>query len=76
MIAVFPNPANNMTTITVRNYMPDSKITVYNTNGTVMTSLPVSGTGIQLDISLYPAGLYIVKYADVDGSYYQKLLKH
>jgi hypothetical protein len=75
-IAIFPNPATDMATITVQNNTPDSKITVYNTSGTIITSIAVATAHTLLDISLYPIGLYIVKFTDVNGTSYQKLLKH
>jgi hypothetical protein len=76
MIAISPNPATNMATITVQNYTPDSKITVYNASGSVITSMPVTTAHTQLDVNLYPTGVYIVKYADANRTYCQKLLKH
>ena len=75
-ITIFPNPATSAATITIQNYTSDSRITVYNMNGTTKASLLVNSTHTQLDLSLYPAGLYIVKYTDLNGSYYQKMLKH
>jgi hypothetical protein len=76
ILLVYPNPATSTATITIQNYTSDSKITVYNMSGTTMTSLPVTSAHTQLDLSLYPAGLYIVKYTDLYGSYYKKMLKH
>lgn len=75
-VSVYPNPATNIVTITTKNYLPDSKITVCNTSGTVITSTSITSTYTQLDISHYPSGLYIVRYTDSNGFSYQKLLKH
>lgn len=74
-IAVYPNPATNTITVSVRGYHPDASVTIYSLNGTMLSTQSVNSNTVQMDISNYPAGLYILKYNDAVNNKLFKLTK-
>lgn len=60
---IYPNPTNNVCTI-VFNQDRDRTIELYNLNGKLLSSLPITGGKAILDLSQHPAGYYVVKIGD------------
>lgn len=67
MITVLPNPVQNM--LIVRGLEGPSTVTVFDVNGRMMKMVQTrQDAAIQIDVSQWPAGMYIVKTADGFGN--------
>jgi hypothetical protein len=69
-IQLYPNPTQSILQITSRFIRPDMQIEVYNSMGKLVLEKPFS-TQQQLDLTLLPVGLYIVKI----GDWHQQVVK-
>ncbi|HEY1200667.1 MAG TPA: T9SS type A sorting domain-containing protein, partial [Niastella sp.] len=63
-IAVYPNPANDIVTVTVPANLLNTVATLYNANGNSIQSLTISTTAFTLKLQQYPAGIYFLKMVD------------
>jgi hypothetical protein len=77
-LVVFPNPARNETTITVRNQgINASTVKVFDTNGEIFIqeSFRQSGGEVYVTLIGQPAGTYHVVLETVKGNFNQKFIK-
>jgi hypothetical protein len=59
---VFPNPANGEVTLSVENAtLTGIQFTLFNTQGQIMVSGPLTGALTPIDLSSMPAGVYFIK---------------
>lgn len=64
-MTAFPNPVSDNVTITVNGTRAgDAKIYVTDLTGKTLSAMPVTSEVTNVDMSAYPSGIYIVKYAD------------
>jgi hypothetical protein len=62
-ILLFPNPTRGNITIKFESYQEDasSRVYLYGISGNSLMNEPVTSTSINIDLSGYPAGIYILK---------------
>lgn len=73
LLAIYPNPANAIVTITGQNL---KQIDVLNINGQCLASYNVNGSQATIDISTLPSGVFFVGITDGNGNYcVRKLVK-
>lgn len=68
-ILVYPNPANDFVTIDFNSNTNDNLICIYNSLGQEISRLNSSNTTEKVDISGFPAGMYLIKVND--NSYFK-----
>lgn len=77
LVSVYPNPIKQSDVISVElNFTPNEgdRIVVYNIYGTELLSLPVNVTKVQLQISDFKEGTYVIKYNGLNFSRSFKML--
>jgi alpha-tubulin suppressor-like RCC1 family protein len=62
-IAVYPNPANDIVTVTVPVNLLNTVATLYDANGNSIQSLTISSTSFTLKLQQHPTGIYFLKMA-------------
>ena len=61
----YPNPVNDKVSVTIEGTRAgDAKLYLTDMTGKVMKALPVTSEVTDVDMSVYPAGIYIIKYID------------
>ena len=70
---IYPNPANNMTTISVGTNNPYT-LTVSNIMGQVVHTVKGQQSEVQLNVANYPAGIYIINVKTANATASQKLI--
>jgi len=73
LISLYPNPAIN--DLFVNNLSNNTKISVFDMNGVLMTSKISSTTIERVDVSYYPKGVYIIKISDNLMTKFAKFIK-
>lgn len=75
-VSVFPNPAQNNVTITIHHKNPSGTLAIYDQRGVRKSSmLELKGnSSIQVDVSNYPSGVYIINYSDHNKTMQTKLI--
>ena len=62
---LYPNPVKDLINITFNDYIShELSIVIYNTLGTVIHRSSVNQSNVNIDISEYPSGIYIVQVID------------
>lgn len=75
-VNVYPNPARDMILIQAsRNSGGNASVTIYDMLGRVFHSATMNGRELPVDVSTYPAGIFIVKVADSQGVVSTRLRK-
>lgn len=75
-LKVYPNPSNGLLTIEADQNQPISTILVSDISGKVMQQLQGAGSTLQVDISNYASGIYLIKVLHEDGQISQvKVMK-
>lgn len=69
---LYPNPASSLVTVEVS--QPVSEFRVYNLQGTLTESGLIPDRTRTLDVSHYPAGIYLIKFIGRDGTGFNKKL--
>jgi gingipain R len=73
-VNVFPIPAKNIVNLAWQNSKP-SKVVLYDAAGkTMQTITSTSGKKLQINISQYPKGVYILKYEIENKAYSEKII--
>lgn len=73
-IAIYPNPASDMVTISHANSTQLYALTLYQLNGQIVSHIPNVQNSINIDVSALPAGLYGLQIEDEKGRYHYKLV--
>ena len=69
---ISPNPAKNFVTISGINR--PGTVSIIHTNGAVLFTAKASNPSTNINISSFPAGLYIVRFADGKNTSFKKLV--
>ncbi|OQP44645.1 hypothetical protein A4H97_09780 [Niastella yeongjuensis] len=64
MVTVFPNPAEELVTVTTGSNLLNTKATLYDVNGKRMQSITITATAFTINLANYPAGMYYLKTVD------------
>lgn len=74
-LVVFPNPAkDNIVISAIGLKLQNANLTIYDLSGRIIKALKADDNTIGLDVSGLAKGVYVVKLADVDGTYNTKLV--
>jgi len=71
--SLFPNPSKGLVTFTVDNNLSNYHLTISDLNGQTIVENDFSGN-IQIDLSVYPKGFYLVMIKGYDGTKIEKLI--
>ena len=71
-ISLYPNPANNI--VTVIGSFGKGTISVINSTGQTVLSVNSNAPPVSLDVSLLPAGMYVLRFSDPSTIINKKLL--
>lgn len=63
-VTVYPNPAEEIVTVTTSVQLLSTVATLYNANGTALQSFTINATAFTINLRNYPAGIYYLKTAD------------
>lgn len=75
-LSIYPNPFSNEQVIIQTGSLSISNIFIYNSNGQLILSVPVSDKKLCIDLSKFEKGLYLIHLIDNQGvSYIRKLIK-
>jgi len=76
-ILIYPNPTKGNLTIEIIGYEQDanSYIYLFNLSGNMLKSEPITGSSMEVDLSNYPVGLYIIEIKLVGKSSVWKIIK-
>ncbi len=75
-VNAYPNPVKDQLTIKIYGLQgKDASIQVTDLKGTVLRTLPVTASETEVDMRGIPAGIYLVKYADNEGTESIKITK-
>lgn len=76
-ILIYPNPTKGNITIDIEGYQQDaySFICVFNLSGNMLKSEPITSSSSEIDLSYYPAGLYIIEIKLVGKTSVWKVIK-
>ncbi|MFH0896139.1 MAG: T9SS type A sorting domain-containing protein [Bacteroidota bacterium] len=67
--AIFPNPASEYLVVNLGNNIVDEPVQVFSIAGELLLSKTVSGGSCLFDVSVLPAGVYIIKAGFVTGKF-------
>ena len=76
-ISTYPNPATDELTITIPTYSAVNRTTLelFDIYGKLLKSVTVTGNTTTVDISGYPAGVYVVRFMDNKGVVAKRIVK-
>ncbi len=74
-VNVYPNPANDRVTVAVSGaVLTDANVSIYNIVGELVFQTPMHSSALNLDISTYPKGLYMLVIGNKGASAFKKLI--
>ena len=71
-IKVYPNPTTQYVIVEVDKLDGNERVMVYDLQGKLLQSRPLNDTKIRIDLSDYPAGIYLLKVGDQIGKVVKK----
>lgn len=71
-IKVYPNPTTQYVIVEVDKLEGNEQVMVYDLQGKLLQSKPLNDTKIQIDLTSYPAGLYLIKVGKSLGKVVKK----
>jgi len=74
-ISVYPNPANENITLNIKAGERNTTVSIYNTKGSLVKTLPINHSERQINISELPSGTYILKVADEKEPFVKQFIK-
>ncbi len=76
-ISIYPNPANDNLTIIIPTYSAVNHTTLelFDIYGNLLKNVTVTGNTTTVDISGYPAGVYVVRFMDEKGIVSKRIIK-
>jgi hypothetical protein len=72
---VYPNPANENITLNIKAGERNTTVSIYNTKGSLVKTLPINHSEKQINISELPSGTYILKVADEKEPFVKQFIK-
>ncbi|MCH2043052.1 MAG: T9SS type A sorting domain-containing protein [Saprospiraceae bacterium] len=73
-VNIFPNPSQNFVNVQLENGGTQSQLELWTMNGQLIQQQVLEHT-LELDITMLPKGIYLIKIQNEKGSYTQKLIK-
>lgn len=74
-IVIAPNPANDFVNVSINNVTENTKVSILSVDGKVLSTQNVDGVTTRLDLSKYPAGIYLVRLSTATGSTINRVVK-
>ena len=74
--SVYPNPTSNYITINFSNNKSEKYISLYDAQGKVMSKTIVNKLSLQIDISTYPKGIYLLEVMEDNQHQTEKIIKY
>jgi len=72
-LEVYPNPSNQIVTISTGDFVKDGELFLYNMNGQLLLKNRINGLRFQLDVSTMLPGIYMVEVVNSGTVYKRKL---
>lgn len=73
---IFPNPANDLITITSTQSLENSKVQIYSMNGKMLLSKEIFESTIELDVTSFECGTYIVRIIQNNQTLHKRFIKN
>ena len=73
-LRIFPNPANSYCKFYINNMPNKGVLEIYTLMGILKNIINIDGNSNKIDVSDYPAGMYILKYSTGNEIFSQKLV--
>lgn len=74
-IRIFPNPANDVLTITLDGNTTGISAGIYNTTGQLLSTTAITGNTTVINVATLPAGIYYIRIGDDAGYGIDKFIK-
>lgn len=74
-LQVFPNPTDGTVNVVAENAGTDAMVRILNATGQLISTTPLTGASMQLNLTALPAGLYVVELQTKAGSTHTRLMK-
>jgi lysyl endopeptidase len=74
-VSVYPNPVKDQLQVDITGVLQNSLVTITDVNGTVVSTKEMNGMN-SIDMTMHPAGLYIVRIKTMEGIVTRKILKY
>lgn len=76
-INIYPNPTNSKVNVDLNTIeLKDARLEVYDIMGKAILNKQVAQSQVQLDLTSYPNGIFLLKFSNVKGSKVFKLIKN
>jgi hypothetical protein len=75
-LVMYPNPTNDVVTISSGNGMTLGYLMIFNTNGTLVYERVISTDEAAIDLSNYSSGMYLFKVIQEDGVFFHRVVKN
>jgi hypothetical protein len=72
-ISIFPNPSDGIINVTLENSMLPVSFDVVNFNGNIVYKSSIGSEMQQVDLSILPKGIYLIRFHTKDKTYTKKL---
>ena len=72
---IFPNPSNGIIHIESKIETSNSELTIYNVIGNKLLNQKIESKNITLDLSLFNSGVYFIEIKNLEGRYFERLVK-
>lgn len=73
-ISIYPNPARLTTVLTTGDRQLRGKLDILDLSGRLIKAYPFTGNRLELDVSVYPPGVYLARISSTSGQYSKKLV--
>mgnify|MGYP002338691422 CR=1 FL=1 len=74
-ISVYPNPAKDILTLDIKEGKRNTTVSIYNTEGSLVKTVPMNSSKRPINISELPSGTYILKVADEREPFVKQFIK-
>jgi len=74
-IEIYPNPATSYLNVQINEGERNSTLSIYNTQGSLVKTVPVNSDSEEIDVSELPAGVYILKLHDERVPFIKQFIK-
>jgi DNA-binding beta-propeller fold protein YncE len=74
-LEIYPNPASSYLNVQINEGERNSTLSIYNTQGSLVKTVPVNSDSEEIDVSELPAGVYILKLHDERVPFIKQFIK-
>lgn len=74
--SVYPNPTSNYLTVNFSNNRSEKYISLYDAQGKMLSKMITYKTSLQLNISIYPKGIYLLEVMEDNQHQTEKIIKY